>query len=147
MDKQATTRPDKGAIVVLSALLSALHDAVKIRNECLEDLETHLKGLMVRFPTKDDADKEGKLRSVLAFSERTVLSVATKIIADHIESNQWEPVEEGMNRAFSLGQTYWQQADSESRRENRKSTETLDKFLNLRAKFVGITPSSPEARD
>ena len=33
-----------------------------------------------------------------------------------------------IRRAFQLGQTYWQQADSESYRENGKSDATLEKY-------------------
>lgn len=37
-------------------------------------------------------------------------------------------IEAAMNHAFSLGQTYWQQADSDSYKQNAKSVETRDKF-------------------
>ncbi len=36
--------------------------------------------------------------------------------------------EKALRRAFSMGQTYWQQADSESYSQNRKSVETIRKF-------------------
>jgi len=36
-----------------------------------------------------------------------------------------------VSRAFRLGETYWQQADSESYSQNRKSIETMRKFRQL----------------
>lgn len=40
-------------------------------------------------------------------------------------------VEAALNRAWHLGQTYWQQADSESFSQHRKADETLAKFRAL----------------
>jgi hypothetical protein len=40
-------------------------------------------------------------------------------------------LEQALRRAFCLGQTYWQQADSESYSQNRKSDETRQKFEAL----------------
>ena len=37
-----------------------------------------------------------------------------------------------LNRAYQLGQTYWQQADSESYIQNAKSDVTAEKFRQLR---------------
>jgi hypothetical protein len=42
-------------------------------------------------------------------------------------------LEKALKRAFGLGQTYWQQSDSESYAQNRKSDETLQKFRDLTA--------------
>lgn len=39
--------------------------------------------------------------------------------------------EQVIRRAFYLGQVYWQQADSDSRTENKKSTETLKQLNEL----------------
>lgn len=36
-----------------------------------------------------------------------------------------------LRRAWQLGQTYWQQADSESYSQNKKSVETQAKFQQL----------------
>lgn len=38
-----------------------------------------------------------------------------------------------LKKAFQLGQTYWQQADSESYSQNAKSDQTLEKFKQLLA--------------
>lgn len=46
------------------------------------------------------------------------------------------PVEKALRRAFSLGQTYWQQADSESYVQNRRSDETHAKFEALVAEMI-----------
>jgi len=42
-----------------------------------------------------------------------------------------ETVRKALQRAYSLGQTYWQQADSESFSQNRKADETAAKFQAL----------------
>ncbi len=42
-----------------------------------------------------------------------------------------ELVEKALRRAYSLGQTYWQQADSESMSQWKKADETADKFTKL----------------
>lgn len=42
-----------------------------------------------------------------------------------------ELVEKALRRAYSLGQTYWQQADSESMSQWKKADETVDKFMKL----------------
>jgi len=45
-------------------------------------------------------------------------------------------VQEAMSRAFNLGQTYGQQADSESYSQNRKSEVTHAKFREVQANVV-----------
>lgn len=40
-----------------------------------------------------------------------------------------------LKRAFSLGQTYWQQADSEYTSHHRKADVTRQKFDELCAKY------------
>ena len=45
-------------------------------------------------------------------------------------------VHEAMSRSFNLGQTYWQQADSESYSQNRKSDATLAKFREVQTDVV-----------
>lgn len=42
-----------------------------------------------------------------------------------------QQVHEALKKAFQLGQTYWQQADSDSFIQNKKSDETRAKFLKL----------------
>ncbi len=42
-----------------------------------------------------------------------------------------ETLAKAMRRAYSLGQTYWQQADSESYAQNRRADETQRKFEAL----------------
>lgn len=39
-----------------------------------------------------------------------------------------EQVRQALHRAYSLGQTYWQQADSESYKQNAKAYQTQAKF-------------------
>lgn len=50
-----------------------------------------------------------------------------------IELSNQSPLttEQVIRRAFYLGQVYWQQADSDSRAENKKSTETLKQLNEL----------------
>jgi hypothetical protein len=40
-------------------------------------------------------------------------------------------IKEILNKAFNLGQTYWQQADSEYVSHNKKADSTLSKFQEL----------------
>ena len=40
-------------------------------------------------------------------------------------------VSKAMRQAFQLGQTYWQQADSESYSQNKKADDTQRKFYEL----------------
>ena len=52
--------------------------------------------------------------------------------------------EEAINavkEAWALGQTYWQQADSESFSQNKKSEATLQKFLHLMNALAEVRPS------
>lgn len=42
-----------------------------------------------------------------------------------------DTLSKALRRAYSLGQTYWQQADSESYAQNRRSDETQRKFETL----------------
>ena len=42
-----------------------------------------------------------------------------------------ELVRRALRRAWQLGQTYWQQADSESYKQNAKSKDTLQAFNEL----------------
>ncbi len=42
-----------------------------------------------------------------------------------------DEVRNALRRAFSLGQTYWQQADSEYTSQHRKADETSAKFEHL----------------
>jgi len=48
-----------------------------------------------------------------------------------MSDDQINAVEKALNRAWNLGQTYWQQADSQYASMNRKSDETRQKFLAL----------------
>jgi hypothetical protein len=57
-----------------------------------------------------------------------------------------DDLRKALRRAFSLGQTYWQQADSEYASQHRRADETQAKFMALIEETVGSLPlSSPEA--
>jgi hypothetical protein len=56
-----------------------------------------------------------------------------------------ELVGEAINRAWRLGQTYWQQADSESYRENARSDVTRGKYEDLRTQTLALLAQQPEA--
>lgn len=47
------------------------------------------------------------------------------------QSERAELIRKAMHRAFSLGSTYWQQADSEYTSQHRKADETQAKFHAL----------------
>lgn len=53
-----------------------------------------------------------------------------------------DTISKAMRRSFQLGQTYWQQADSEHMSQNRKADETYAKFQTLvdetRASIIGM---------
>ena len=56
-------------------------------------------------------------------------------------------VSKAMRRAWQLGQTYWQQADSEYTSQHRKADETQAKFQTLvdetrAAILAGVTPNA-----
>ena len=54
-----------------------------------------------------------------------------------------ERITKALRRAFDLGQTYWQQADSDSYKQNAKSDETRQKFETLIVETLfGITGGS-----
>ena len=50
-----------------------------------------------------------------------------------------------LSRVWSLGQTYWQQADSDSYRQQDKSEETRQKYLALVEETCAALSSSNEA--
>ena len=55
-----------------------------------------------------------------------------------------ERITKALRRAFSLGQTYWQQADSDSYKQNVESDETRQKFETLIVETLnGITGGKP----
>jgi len=56
---------------------------------------------------------------------------AAQLIAEHEGKPLIDLVEAAMREAFNLGQTYWQQADSQSDSQNRKSDVTASKFKQL----------------
>lgn len=45
-------------------------------------------------------------------------------------------IEKALRRAFSLGQTYWQQADSEYASQWKKADSTKEKFEELVAEMI-----------
>jgi len=58
-----------------------------------------------------------------------------------------ESVASAMKRAFNLGQTYWQQADSDSSSQQRRSDETRAKFDSLLSETVeAIRGAEPDDR-
>jgi 2-methylcitrate dehydratase PrpD len=50
------------------------------------------------------------------------------------------PVEKALRRAFSLGQTYWQQADSDYASQWKKSDATKAAFEELVAATIATEP-------
>ncbi|MBT2299207.1 hypothetical protein J7E70_01895 [Variovorax paradoxus] len=56
------------------------------------------------------------------------------------QRREQSPVEKALRRAYSLGQTYWQQADSESYSQNKKSDETAAKFEALVSETIAYPP-------
>jgi len=54
-----------------------------------------------------------------------------------------DAVSKAMRRAWQLGQTYWQQADSESYSQNKKSDETQKKFDALVDEIREVIANTP----
>ena len=48
-----------------------------------------------------------------------------------LKQSREDTIRDALTAAFNLGQVYWQQADSESIRANRKADETLARFHDL----------------
>jgi len=55
-----------------------------------------------------------------------------------------ETIQRGMRLAWQLGQTYWQQADSESRKQNAMAKETIRKFDALLTETVTLISTQPD---
>ena len=51
-----------------------------------------------------------------------------------------------MRKAWQLGQTYWQQADSDSYKQNAKSIETYDCFYRLVGETISKIASMKESK-
>jgi hypothetical protein len=51
-----------------------------------------------------------------------------------------EQITLALQRAYSLGQTYWQQADSDSYSQNAKADATQAKFMALIAETIAAAP-------
>ena len=52
--------------------------------------------------------------------------------------NQSANIDRMLMEAFQLGQLYWQQADSESYKQNAKAANTRDDFEDLRASAANL---------
>lgn len=57
-----------------------------------------------------------------------------------------EAVQKGMRLAWQLGQTYWQQADSESWKQNAMAKETVRKFDQLLDETIAILAAAQEGK-
>ena len=55
-----------------------------------------------------------------------------------------DALRKAMARVWSLGQTYWQQADSESYAQNKKSDATREKYLAFVEETVAALATPPE---
>jgi len=66
-----------------------------------------------------------------AIIEREARAIAPPAAPVQDRGDIADAVSKAMNRAWQLGQTYWQQADSDSYSQNRKSSETQAKFNAL----------------
>jgi hypothetical protein len=51
-----------------------------------------------------------------------------------------------LRKAFLMGQTYWQQADSEYASHNRKADETMAKYNQLKQETLAILTESQETK-
>jgi hypothetical protein len=60
-----------------------------------------------------------------------------------VDDDTIDAVTKAMRRSWQLGQTYWQQADSESYSQNAKSNETQAKFDTLIDDTIAMLKSVP----
>jgi len=82
-----------------------------------------------------------------AVREIVEAEVRTLAAAEQQEpTDSTEIVGKALGRAFSLGQTYWQQADSESYKQNKKAGETQEKYEALRTETLA-TLAAPLRRE
>lgn len=58
-----------------------------------------------------------------------------------------EPIIKALARAWQLGQTYWQQADSDSYRQQDKSDKTRAKYLSLVNEISTLLAASATPKD
>jgi hypothetical protein len=76
------------------------------------------------------------------------MTASTTIDGDVMTDDTIDTVSKAMRRAWQLGQTYWQQADSDSYKQQDKSDETQKKFEALvdetRALLSASKPAAPE---
>lgn len=71
--------PPPGSPSNSSVLLAALRDAVYERRETHAAYCSFMAGRAGRSPTMEESKKEHSLRSILGFSERTILQIADQL--------------------------------------------------------------------
>ena len=54
-------------------------------------------------------------------------------------------VDKALRRAYGLGQKYWQQADSDSFVQHKRSEETAAQFSALKAETMAMMDAAPQA--
>lgn len=97
-------------------------DLREVAEECTHDpvIRNHLRGA---------ADIIEALRAELA-ELRAQVAVPDDVAKDALEDLA-DTVSLALSKAWSLGQTYWSQADSESYKQNKKAAETQQTFNAL----------------
>ena len=66
--------------------------------------------------------------------------------APEVDEDKIDAVSKALHRAWQLGQTYWQQADSESWKQNAKSGDTQDRFMELVEETRAMLAAVPEVK-
>lgn len=129
----ATGRPEAGAYYA-GLYNEAQHQLAALREE-LDEYKKILASYKNNYVTKLAYNA---VQSSLADAERR---------NDARDAEIAEQVESALRRSFSLGQVYWQQADSDSTRQQNKSDQTMEvqaqHILNV-LKSIAAALNKPE---
>lgn len=127
---------DTPRVDALIAKVMAEHPGVSrtAQAEYYEEVHQHLA------PLARELERENANRELLAAEQLGELAAALEDRAD--------VVSKALRKAWQLGQTYWQQADSEYTSQHRKADETQAKFQALvdetRAAILADVPPNAE---
>ena len=104
-------------------------DGKPIINVCLDEIESLRKQRSTNFVVVDQiVRQQGEIESL-----RQVFAAMTKERDELLAAleNAQDIVSKTAQKAWSLGQTYWQQADSEYQSQWKKTDETQAKFQQV----------------
>ena len=104
--------------------------------QCLDHLEDAAFGYVGGVP-------HGVVESARKSAEKLRAEFAGKVL---VPVDTADKVGAALRMAFIMGQTYWQQADSEHTSQHRKAGETMEKYNQLRSETVAMLTASQEPK-